>query len=80
MAIILESADGGMTKTKLLASADITSSQLRQYLGALIEKKLVIELADADRKHVSYRTTEKGLAYLTIYQSMRNVAVFPKSD
>lgn len=77
MAIILESANGGITKTKLLTKANVTTGQLRQYLGVLLERKLVLELADKERKHVSYRTTEKGIAYLAIYQSLRSVAVFP---
>ena len=77
MAIILESANGGITKTKLLTRANVTTGQLRQYLAVLLEKKLVLELADKERKHISYRTTEKGIAYLTVYQSLRSVAVFP---
>ncbi len=80
MAIILEAANGGITKTKLLTKANVTSGQLRQYLGVLLEKKLVVELADEERRHVSYRTTEKGIAYLTIYNSLRTVAVFPGKD
>ena len=77
MAIILESANGGITKTKLLTRANVTTGQLRQYLAVLLEKKLVLELADKERKHISYRTTEKGIAYMTVYQSLRSVAVFP---
>ena len=77
MAIILESANGGITKTRLLTKANVTTGQLRQYLAVLLEKKLVSEFADVDRKHISFRTTEKGIAYLAIYQSLRSVAVFP---
>lgn len=77
MAIILESANGGITKTKLLTKANVTTGQLRQYLAVLLEKRLVLELADKERKHISYRTTEKGIAYLAVYHSLRSVAVFP---
>ena len=77
MAIRLESAHGGITKTRLLTKANVTTGQLRQYLAVLLDKKLVSEFADKERKHVSYRTTEKGIAYLAIYQSLRSVAVFP---
>jgi predicted transcriptional regulator len=80
MAIVLEAANGGISKTKLLTKANITSGQLRQYLSVLLEKKLVTELADENRKHVSYRTTDKGFAYLTIYYSLRSVAVFPSKN
>jgi predicted transcriptional regulator len=78
MAIILEAANGGITKTRLLTKANLTSGQLRQYLSVLIEKNLVIELADEDKRHTAYRTTEKGMGYLTIYSALKNIAVFPQ--
>ena len=53
MAIILEAANGGITKTKLLTKANLTSGQLKQYLDVLIQKKLLIELADEDKRHVA---------------------------
>lgn len=80
MAIILEAANGGITKTKLLTRANLTSGQLRQYLNILIEKKLLIELADEDKKHIAYRTTEKGMQYLSIYSSLKNIAVFQQEE
>ncbi len=58
MAIILESANGGITKTKLLTRANLTSGQLKQYLGVLITKELLVQLADEQRRHLAYRTTE----------------------
>jgi len=76
MAIILEAANGGMSKTRLLTKANLTSSQLKQYLAVLLEKKLVVELADADKRHIAYRTTERGMNYLSIYSSLKNIAVF----
>ena len=78
MAIILEAANGGITKTKLLTKANLTSGQLRQYLDVLIQKKMLIELADEDKRHVAYRTTEKGMRYLSIYSSLKRIAVFPQ--
>jgi len=76
MAIILEAANGGMSKTRLLTKANLTSSQLKQYLAVLLEKKLVVELADADKRHIAYGTTERGMNYLSIYSSLKNIAVF----
>lgn len=80
IAIILEAANGGITKTKLLTRANLTSGQLKQYLGVLVEKKLLLELADEDKKHVAYRTTERGMRYLSIYSSLKSVAVFPQEE
>jgi predicted transcriptional regulator len=80
MAIILEAANGGITKTRILTRANLTSGQLRQYLDILVEKRLLLELADEDKKHVAYRTTEKGMRYLSIYSSMKSIAVFPQEE
>ncbi|HEU0143766.1 MAG TPA: winged helix-turn-helix domain-containing protein [Nitrososphaera sp.] len=80
MAIILESANGGITKTKLLTRANLTTGQLKQYLDILITKKLVVQLADEQRRHLAYRTTEKGLRYLSIYFTLKSIAIFRKGE
>jgi predicted transcriptional regulator len=80
VAIILESANGGITKTKLLTRANLTSGQLRQYLDVLTTKKLVVQLADEDKRHMAYRTTEKGIRYLSIYSTLKSIAVFQQKE
>jgi len=80
MAIILESANGGITRTKLLTRANLTTGQLRQYLDILITKKLVVQLTDEEKSHLAYRTTEKGIRYLSIYSTLKNIAVFPYEE
>ena len=78
MATILESANGGITMTNLLTRANLTSGQLRKYLDVLITKKLVVQLADEERRHMAYRTTEKGIRYLSVYSTLKSIAVFPR--
>jgi predicted transcriptional regulator len=78
MATILESANGGITKTNLLTRANLTSGQLRQYHDVLITKKLVVQLADEERRHMAYRTTDKGMRYLSVYSILKSIAVFPR--
>ena len=78
MAIILESANGGISKTKLLTRTNLTTGQLRQYLDVLITKKLVVQMADEERRHLAYRTTEKGIRYLSIYCTLKSIAIFPQ--
>jgi predicted transcriptional regulator len=80
MAIILESANGGITKTKLLTRANLTSDQLRQYVDILIEKKLMMELANESKRYIAYRTTEKGIRYLSVYSTLKSIAVFLQED
>ena len=78
MATILEFANGGITKTNLLTRANLTSGQLRQYLDVLLTKKLVVQLADEERRHMAYRTTEKGIRYLSVYSTLKSIDVFPR--
>jgi predicted transcriptional regulator len=79
-AIILEFANGGITKTKLLALVNLTSEQLRQHLDIPLTKKLMVQLADADRRHMAYRTTKKGTRYLSIYSTLKSIAVFQQDE
>lgn len=58
--LILESANGGASKTSIMYKAFLTFSQMREYLGLLIQKGL-IEYEEGSQK---YRTTEKGMQVL----------------
>lgn len=78
IAIILETANGGITKTRALTRVNLTSVQLRQYLDILVDKKLIAELAEEDSRHIAYRTTEKGTRYLAVYLALKSIAVFPQ--
>jgi len=61
---ILEAANGGATKTKIMYKAFLSYVQLKEYLSVLIENNL-LEYIDGTHK---FKTTEKGLNYL----KMRN--------
>jgi len=58
--LILEAANGGATKTKIMYKAYLSFAQLRDYLSMLIEKGL-IEYMEG---RAMYRTTPKGLEML----------------
>ena len=60
VAMILEAANGGATKTKIMYKAFLSYAQLREYLSVLIENNL-LEYIDGTHK---FKTTEKGLNYL----------------
>ena len=57
---ILDAANGGATRTKIMYKAFLIYSQLKEYLSFLIENNL-IEYLDGTR---IFKTTEKGLNYL----------------
>jgi predicted transcriptional regulator len=61
--LILEAANGGATKTKIMYKAFLSYAQLKEYLGMLLEKGLL----EYERETHSFRTTEKGLHILQMY-------------
>ena len=63
---ILEAANGGISKTKIMYIAFLSFGQLKEYLSILIENNL-IEYLDGDNK---FKTTEKGLNLLKIQNEM----------
>jgi predicted transcriptional regulator len=69
--LILEAANGGATKTKIMYKAFLSFAQLREYLSMLAEKRL-IEYEEGLQK---YRTTEKGIRLLQIYNQMNDELV-----
>jgi predicted transcriptional regulator len=65
--MILEAANGGgATKTKIMYKAFLSYVQLKEYLTVL-EKNGLLEYEDGMR---SYRTTEKGIRLLRIYNQV----------
>ncbi len=67
---ILEAANGGIGKTRLLEKANLTTSQFGKYVSVLIAKNLVIETFDGG--HQAYKTTELGIQYVKLYGAIKN--------
>ncbi|HEX2406586.1 MAG TPA: winged helix-turn-helix domain-containing protein [Nitrososphaeraceae archaeon] len=63
---ILDAANGGTTKTKLMYKAFISYGQLKEYLTILVENNL-IEYLDGTQ---TFKTTEKGLMYLKMHNAI----------
>ena len=63
---ILESANGGATKTKIMYQAYLSYAQLKEYLSALLENDL-LEYVEGEQK---YRTTQKGIQFISTYQKI----------
>ncbi|HEU5461555.1 MAG TPA: winged helix-turn-helix domain-containing protein [Nitrososphaeraceae archaeon] len=66
VSMILEAANGGATKTKIMYKAFLSYAQLREYLSVLIENNL-LEYLEGNQK---YKTTEKGLNLLKMHNEM----------
>lgn len=73
IATILDAANGGIGKTRLLTRANLTSTQFKKYIDLLLEKKLLAEFDPNSRNH-SYKTTAFGLQYLELYNSIKSVS------
>ncbi len=63
---ILDAANGGTTKTKIMYTAFLSYNQLNEYLSLLIENNL-IEYLDGTNK---FKTTEKGLFFLKMHNEI----------
>ena len=64
--MILEAANGGATKTRIMYKAFLSYAQLREYLAVLIENNLLEYLEGIQ----SYKTTEKGLNLLKMHNEI----------
>lgn len=67
---ILEAANGGIGKTRLLEKANLTTAQFEKYLQLLVSKKLVEKGVENGRPR--YKTTEMGLRYVELYSALKN--------
>jgi predicted transcriptional regulator len=66
VSMILEAANGGATKTKIMYKAFLSYSQLKEYLSVMIKKNL-LEYSDGTK---TFRTTEKGLNLLKMHNEI----------
>ena len=63
---ILDAANGGTTKTKIMYIAFLSYNQLNEYLSILIEN-ILVEYLDGTK---TFKTTEKGLNYLKMHNEI----------
>ena len=69
--LILEAANGGRaTKTRIMYKAFLSFAQLREYLTTLQDNGLI----EYEGGMHTYRTTEKGMRLLDIYEKMHELA------
>jgi predicted transcriptional regulator len=71
---ILEAANGGATKTKIMYKAFLSYAQLKEYLAMLIQNDLVVQ----DFEGI-YRTTSKGIRFLETSRQLGGLLV-PSSE
>ncbi|HET7148361.1 MAG TPA: winged helix-turn-helix domain-containing protein [Candidatus Nitrosopolaris sp.] len=65
-ALILEAANGGAAKTKIMYRAFLSYAQLKEYLAVLLENGLV-EYSQGEQ---IYRITKKGMRFVQLYNQV----------
>jgi predicted transcriptional regulator len=70
---ILDAANGGATKTKIMYTAFLSYNQLKEYLSVLIENNL-IEYFEGTK---TFKTTEKGLYFLKMFNEIGELLQTP---
>ena len=63
---ILQAANGGGTKTKIMYKAFISYAQLKEHLTMMLAN----DLLEFDEKTQIYKTTEKGLSLAKLYDQV----------
>jgi len=71
VASILEAANGGVTKTKMMYDAYLSHGQLKDYLFLLMENGLLKYL----KEERIYKTTKKGTVFLKGYNQLGEMVV-----
>ena len=66
VSMILEAANGGATKTRIMYKAFLSYAQLKEYLSVLIENNLLEYLEGVQ----TYKTTEKGFNLLKMHNEI----------
>lgn len=66
VATMLEAANGGSTKTKIMYKAYLSYAQLKEYLSMLVEN----DLLEYEEGELKYKTTEKGLRFMMTYSEI----------
>ena len=69
VAHVLDAADGGATKTKIMFKAYLGYRQLQEYLTLLVENGLI----EYNKQETKYTTTEKGRRFLKLYDRINEL-------
>jgi len=76
VSMILEAANGGATKTRIMYKAFLSYAQLKEYLSVLIENNLLEYLEGSQ----TYKTTEKGFNFLKMHKKIVELLQTPMRE
>jgi predicted transcriptional regulator len=70
--ILVSATGGGAKKTHILYKANISSTQVENYFSALLAHNLIEHAQDIEGNKV-FRTTEKGLRFISCCEEIRSL-------
>jgi predicted transcriptional regulator len=70
---ILNAAQGGSIRTTIQLRANLTTEQFDHYVRYLVAQGLISTLSDSTGKFKSFRTTPKGVAYLSMVNTIHEM-------
>jgi predicted transcriptional regulator len=73
VANLLSIANNGALKTHLMYKANLSYLMVTEYLDFLTRSGLIKETIDPEGTTKIYQTTEKGLKYLEVYNSLQTI-------
>jgi predicted transcriptional regulator len=83
IACILDIANGGATRRQILLRAGLSTDQFKRYLF-LLSQDGYIEIEENEgksyRRMKTYRTTDKGIAFLRPYNNIRELFLGPYNN
>jgi predicted transcriptional regulator len=75
IAMILQSAMNGATKTRLMYSAYLSYAQVQEYIHFLRERQLI----SFEEESQEYKLTEQGLKFLRVYDEISDIVSLDKN-
>ena len=76
VSMMLEAANGGATKTRIMYKAFLSYGQLKEYLSVLVENNLLEYLEGSQ----TYKTTEKGFNFLKMHNEIGELLQTPMRE
>jgi predicted transcriptional regulator len=80
VAMILDAAVSGETKTRIMLQANLNHIQIKRYIPSLLSQQLIKQRTDLAAPSQVYTTTEKGRSFLERYREVQLLDVTLRHD
>lgn len=70
---LLTIAKNGTLKTHLMYGANLSYLMVTEYLDIMLRSELIMESNENDNTSRTYRTSDKGMKFLELYQTIKSM-------